>query len=106
MVSDEIHVQRVHEDEQVIVIRDINPQAPSHLLAIPRKHYSGIHLVPDTEQELFRHLCSAIKAVLQKEGIAKKGYRLVINSGTEAGQSVDHLHVHILSGRTMGWPPG
>ncbi|MBN1309346.1 MAG: HIT domain-containing protein [Chitinispirillaceae bacterium] len=106
MVNNSISVPRVYEDDRVIVIRDINPQAPRHLLAIPRSHYPGIHLVPPEEHTLFQSLFSAIQAVVLKEGIAEEGYRLVINSGTSAGQSVDHIHVHILNGRTMHWPPG
>ncbi|MBN1576725.1 MAG: HIT domain-containing protein [Chitinispirillaceae bacterium] len=106
MVNNTISVPRVYEDDRVIVIRDINPQAPCHLLAIPRSHYPGIHQVPQEEHALFQSLFSAIQKVLVNEGIAEKGYRLVINSGSAAGQSVDHIHVHILNGRPMQWPPG
>ena len=106
MVNDTIAVPKVFEDDKVIVIRDINPQAPQHLLAIPREHYVGIHHIPQDQHSLFQALFNAIRTVVIKEGIADRGYRLVINSGSSAGQSVDHIHVHILSGRTMHWPPG
>ncbi len=106
MVNNIISVPKVFENDKVIVIRDINPQAPTHLLAIPREHYPGIHKVPDDAQSLFQALFNAIQKVVIKEGIADRGYRIVINSGSSAGQSVDHIHVHILSGRNMGWPPG
>jgi histidine triad (HIT) family protein len=106
MVNQTIPVARIYEDDHVIVIKDINPQAPCHLLAIPRTHYAGIHLVPQTDYPIFQHLTTAIQKVLLNEGIAGKGYRLVINSGSSAGQSVDHIHVHILSGRQLDWPPG
>jgi histidine triad (HIT) family protein len=106
MANNTIPVPRVYENEHVFVIKDINPQAPTHLLAIPKAHYGAIHNVPEKEHALFHHLYTAIHDVVQKEGISEKGYRLVINSGSSAGQSVDHIHVHILSGRQMNWPPG
>jgi len=106
MVNGEIPVPRVYENEHVIVIKDINPQAPTHLLAIPRSHFSRPDSVSQGDKSLFANLFAAIIAVVHKEGLDKKGYRLVINAGSTAGQSVDHIHVHILSGRDMRWPPG
>ena len=106
MVSGEIPVPKVFEDDSVIVIRDINPQAPYHFLAIPRAHFSAIHEVPADDPTLFEKLFSAVRTVIENEGLPEKGYRLVINSGSSAGQSVDHIHVHILSGRQLEWPPG
>ncbi|MCX7726271.1 MAG: histidine triad nucleotide-binding protein [Chitinispirillaceae bacterium] len=106
IIKKEISVQPVYEDEYSIVIKDINPQAPSHLLAIPKAHYTAIHLIPESEDNLLYNLFKAIKKVVSEQGLDKKGYRLVINSGSTAGQSVDHLHVHILSGRQFHWPPG
>jgi histidine triad (HIT) family protein len=96
----------VYEDHDTVVIRDINPQAPVHLLAIPKKHYSDLHEVPPSETDFFVKLCEAVSAVLRQEDLIDYGYRLVINSGRRAGQSIFHVHVHILSGRTMHWPPG
>ena len=106
MVNGEIPVPKVYENDTVIVIRDINPQAPYHLLAIPRAHFPAIHDVPSDGGKLFEELFSAVSSVIENEGLAPKGYRLVINSGSSAGQSVDHIHVHILSGRQLQWPPG
>ena len=106
MANGEIPVPKVYEDDNVFVISDINPQAPRHLLAIPRVHFPAIHTVPDDNGELYESLFSAVRTVVQKEGLAEKGYRLVINSGESAGQSVDHIHVHILCGRQLQWPPG
>ena len=106
MASDEIPVPKVFENDKVIVIRDINPQAPYHLLAIPRAHFSAIHDVPSDGNSLYEALFSAVRTVVHNEELADKGYRLVINSGSTAGQSVDHIHVHILSGRQLHWPPG
>jgi histidine triad (HIT) family protein len=102
----EAPAQIVYEDEDAVVIRDINPQAPTHLLAIPKKHYSDIHEVPPSEADFLVKLCRAVTAVLRQEDLIGYGYRLVINSGRRAGQSIFHVHVHILSGRIMRWPPG
>jgi histidine triad (HIT) family protein len=96
----------VYEDENTVVIKDINPQAPHHLLAIPKAHHSGVHEVPPEEASFFEGLFRSISAALTQEKIADKGYRLVINSGAISGQSIPHIHVHILSGRAMRWPPG
>ena len=106
MASGEIPVQPVYEDDRVFVIRDINPQAPAHLLAIPREHYGAIHEVPPEKQSLFQSLFGAIVKVVAAEKLDAAGYRLVINSGESAGQSVGHIHVHVLGGRTLHWPPG
>lgn len=106
MANNLIPVTKVYEDDQVIVINDINPQAPHHLLAIPRRHYSAIHEVPSGELGLFQALSGAVQKVVTEKGLSAKGYRLVINSGESAGQTVPHIHVHILSGRDMHWPPG
>jgi histidine triad (HIT) family protein len=106
IISGEIPGSRVYEDDHAIVVKDINPQAPLHLLAVPKKHFSGVHEVASDGAALFGHLFSAIRSVVEKEELAEKGYRLVINFGEKAGQTVPHIHVHILSGRTMHWPPG
>ncbi len=92
----------LYEDDQVVAFKDINPQAPVHVLIIPREHFTSIK---ETEDEsLIGRLFTSGKKVAEKLGL--NGYRLVINTGWEAGQSVFHLHLHLLGGRTMGWPPG
>ena len=106
IINNEIPAPRVYEDEIAIVIRDLNPQAPTHLLAIPRAHYEGVHEVPAEEGALFQGLFNAVTKAIDKEQLAGAGYRLVVNSGEKAGQSVPHIHVHILSGRQLHWPPG
>jgi len=106
IVSGAIPAARVLETDSAIVIKDINPQAPVHLLAIPREHYAGIHEVPLTNKSFFDDLMRTVDEVVKKENLHSSGYRLVLNYGEKAGQSVDHIHVHILSGRTMHWPPG
>ena len=92
----------VHETENVVVFRDLNPQAPEHLLVIPRKHYESLNETDDVN--LLGEMLFAVKKTTEKLGL--KEYRAVINTGKEAGQSVWHVHIHILSGRQMLWPPG
>lgn len=106
IISHQIPAKRIYEDEQVIIINDINPLAPQHLLAIPKKHFASIHEVPENESGLFETLLSACRKTIIAEELSNKGYRMVINSGSAAGQSVDHLHVHILSGRQFQPSPG
>jgi histidine triad (HIT) family protein len=90
------------EDDRVVAFKDINPQAPTHVLVIPKDHYESIKDI--TDEGLIGHLFTAAKEVAKTLGL--KDYRLVINTGPQAGQSVFHLHLHLLGGRTMHWPPG
>ena len=96
----------VHQDEHCVVIRDINPQAPMHVLVIPREHIESLDEVSQREEMLMGHLLRVGARVTNDEGHAESGYRSVINTGAGAGQSVFHLHVHVLAGRPMNWPPG
>lgn len=89
-----------------MAFKDINPEAPTHILVIPRKPISQLSTSDDSDEQLLGHLLVAAKKVAEKVGIAKSGYRLVINDGPDGAQSVYHLHVHIFGGRQMGWPPG
>ncbi|MGN0818950.1 MAG: histidine triad nucleotide-binding protein [Christensenellaceae bacterium] len=103
-VSGEIPVDKVYEDEKFIVIRDIAPQAKNHFLAIPKKHYKYLAEMTEADAEILGNILSSIpklKDILELNG----GYRLVINQGDDAGQTVPHLHIHILSGQKMGWNP-
>jgi histidine triad (HIT) family protein len=103
----EIPSDRVYEDEQVIVFRDVNPRAPTHVLAIPRRHVSSIHALTDSPADtaLLAALFAALRKVVADAGL-EDGYRVVTNVGPAAGQSVPHLHLHLLGGRAMSWPPG
>jgi histidine triad (HIT) family protein len=94
----------VYEDNKCLAFKDINPQAPTHLLIIPKKVITGIASAESTEQDLLGHLMLTCKKIAAEQGI--KHYRLVINNGAEAGQSVFHLHIHLLAGRPFSWPPG
>lgn len=96
----------VHDEEDLLAFRDINPQAPVHILIIPKKHYTSLNDVEGAECGLIGRMFSAAKAIAKQEKINGSGYRLIINTGANAGQSVAHLHLHLMGGRPMGWPPG
>ena len=102
----QIPSSKVYEDEHTFAFNDINPQAPIHILVVPKEHYAGIHEVPPANGEIIKRLFDAVSAIVQQKDLINKGYRLVANFGDRAGQSVHHIHVHILSGRDMHWPPG
>ena len=95
----------VYRDDDVIAIRDLHPQAPTHILIIPTKHIASIAESAAEDEGLIGRLLATAKAVAQQENLSK-GYRLVINTGPQSGQTVLHLHVHLLGGRAMHWPPG
>ncbi len=96
----------VHEDDRAVVFEDINPQAPVHVLVIPRKHVASVSELNETDAGLLGHLMLTGAAVAKQKGIAESGYRLVANTGKNGGQTVFHLHFHLLGGRPMHWPPG
>ncbi len=100
-----IPAEIVYEDAQCFAIRDIHPQAPTHLLIIPRKPIAGLTEVEETDAPLVGHLLVVAARLAREEGL-EGGYRTVFNSGKDAGQSVDHLHLHLLGGRALQWPPG
>ncbi len=108
MVSGEIEPDVVYENEDVLAFRDLNPQAPTHVLVIPKRHISTINDLQQGDAELMGKLYLGAKKVAEQEGIngAERGYRTVMNCNAEAGQAVFHLHLHVLGGRPMGWPPG
>jgi histidine triad (HIT) family protein len=106
IVAGEIPAEVVLEDPEVLVFRDIHPQAPVHLLIIPKKHVARLsELSPDDDgRVLAAH--RAARVLAEKFGLTESGFRLVVNNGRDAGQAVDHLHYHLLGGRPLGWPPG
>jgi histidine triad (HIT) family protein len=106
IVAKEIPAEFVHQDDRAVVIRDLNPQAPTHLLVIPKGHIESLDDASQKEEALLGHLLRVAARVANAEGLAEGGYRAVINNGSGAGQSVFHLHVHVLGGRPMNWPPG
>jgi histidine triad (HIT) family protein len=96
----------VEQDDQVICFRDVSPKAPTHLLLIPRRHIASAADLSADHADLLGRLFEMAARVARSEGVADSGYRLVTNSGPAAGQSVPHLHFHLLGGRSLGWPPG
>jgi histidine triad (HIT) family protein len=105
IVSRKIPSKLIHEDPLAIVLHDIHPRAPIHFLVIPREHIADLDAATPEKKPLLGHLLMVAKEVARAQGL-KNGYRVVINRGADGGQSVDHLHVHVLGGRTLSWPPG
>lgn len=106
IVRGEIPSAMVYEDERVYAFRDIDPQAPVHVLVVPREHIARVADATETQEGLLGHLGWVAAEIARKEGVEEDGYRLVVNCGKHGGQAVEHLHVHLLGGRAMGWPPG
>lgn len=106
IVNGDIPADIVLETDGAVAFRDINPQAPTHVLIIPRKHVATINDLDDGDKDLVGELFLAAKAVAGNEGLSEAGYRVVMNCNEGAGQSVFHIHLHLLGGRGLGWPPG
>jgi histidine triad (HIT) family protein len=105
IIAGEIPSKKVFEDDLTYAFRDINPQAPTHILIVPRKHIASLAEAEAADRDLIGHLHLVATRIAGSEGLSK-GYRTVINTGSDGGQTVDHLHVHLLGGRAMTWPPG
>lgn len=106
ILKKEIPAQIIYEDDQCFAIRDINPQAPVHVLLIPKLEITTLNDVDDSHRDLLGHMMLKVHEIAEKEGIAKSGYRLVVNTNAHAGMTVPHIHLHIIGGRALGWPPG
>jgi histidine triad (HIT) family protein len=111
MVAGDIPADVVHQTDRVLAFRDINPQAPTHVLVIPKEHHRNIGALAAADPALLGEVVSGAHAVAVGEGLVtgggiEPGYRVVTNTGPQAGQSVDHVHLHVLGGRGLGWPPG
>lgn len=104
IIAREIPADIVYEDEHCVAFRDINPQAPTHVLVVPRRPIPGVSAAAAEDRDVLGRLLLAAAEVARREGL-DRGYRLVVNDGADAGQTVDHIHVHVLGGRPMGWPP-
>lgn len=104
IANGEIPSEFVYSDENVVAFRDVNPQAPVHVLVIPKKHYASSAAVKDNS--VWSSLMSSAVKIARELGLEKDGYRMVINTGEQGGQTVPHLHLHLLAGRNLGWPPG
>ncbi len=106
IVAGDIPADIIYEDEDVLVFRDLNPQAPTHALVIPRCHIPTLNDLRPEDAQLVGKMSLAATTVARQEGIADEGYRVVFNCNAGAGQTVFHIHMHVLGGRPMGWPPG
>jgi histidine triad (HIT) family protein len=106
IVADELPSTRVHEDDLVIAIRDIAPRAPTHILVLPREHVPSAADLTDAHAPLVGRIFAVAAELARSEGIADGGYRVVTNVGAWGGQTVDHLHFHLMGGRPFSWPPG
>ncbi|PTX95264.1 histidine triad nucleotide-binding protein [Spartobacteria bacterium LR76] len=105
IIAREIPAQIVYEDDLSIAIRDINPQAPVHVLVIPKKPIARVGEAQPDDQSLLGHLLLTAARVAKQEGL-ENGFRITINQGVDGGETVPHMHVHVLGGRSLGWPPG
>ncbi|HQR39793.1 MAG TPA: histidine triad nucleotide-binding protein [Blastocatellia bacterium] len=106
IVAGDVPATLVHSDDKAIAFEDINPQAPHHVLIVPREHMDSLNDVSKGDETLVGHLFRIAAQIADQRGIGEGGFRTVINTGSEAGQSVPHLHVHLLGGRSLAWPPG
>ena len=106
IIAKKIPAKIVHEDEFAVAFEDLNPQAPTHILIVPKKHIADIHSIVVSDRELIGHLFFVAKTIASAKNLDTSGYRMVINNGQGAGQTVFHLHLHLLSGRRFAWPPG
>jgi histidine triad (HIT) family protein len=106
IAAGEVPATRVHEDDLVVAIRDVAPRAPTHILLMPRQHIGSAIDLTDADAPVVGRLFAAAAEIARREGIAENGYRLVSNVGRWGGQTIEHLHVHLMGGRAFDWPPG
>lgn len=106
IATGEIPATIVHQDEHLVAFRDLQPKAPVHVLVVPREHVASLAAAQDGHADLLGRVLLAARDLAVELGIAESGYRTVLNTGDNGGQSVDHLHLHLLGGRSLGWPPG
>jgi histidine triad (HIT) family protein len=106
MVAGEIQPDVVYEDDEIMAFRDVNPQAPTHVLVIPKRHIATANELQPDDAELIGRMVLVAGKVAVDDGVDARGYRMLLNCNREAGQSVFHIHLHVLGGRPMGWPPG
>ena len=106
IVDRSLPTELIYEGEQIVAFRDITPQAPTHVLIVPREHIESVAALDESHAAVLGEIFLAANTIARQEGIGETGYRLVFNSGRAAGQSVDHVHLHLIGGRKLGWPPG
>jgi len=106
IVNKEIPSKIVYEDKDILAFKDINPQAPTHILLIPREHFASLNAIQEEKKEILSSLLLKARQIAEEKGIAQSGYRIVLNTERDSGQEVFHIHLHLLGGRRMSWPPG
>lgn len=106
IVKGEIPSNKVYEDDKILSFKDLNPEAPVHVLIIPKKHISSLSEVNDEDAEIIAHIFKTVPKLVKELGIDEGGYRIISNCGEDGGQSVPHVHFHLLGGRSLNWPPG
>ena len=106
VAAGEIPASIVYEDARLIAFKDINPQAPTHILVIPRQHIASLNDLGPEDDALVGEMTRRAAAIAKEEGLAERGYRLLLNCNADAGQTVFHIHLHLVGGRRLGWPPG
>ncbi|MHB0939555.1 MAG: histidine triad nucleotide-binding protein [Armatimonadota bacterium] len=106
IANQQIPVPLVYQDDELAAFRDINPAAPVHILIVPRRHIPGVPALTDADAGMVGKIFRVAAELARQEGIAESGFRVVVNSGPDAGQSVQHIHFHLLGGRPLAWPPG
>jgi len=106
IIAREIPAEIIYEDDLCVAFRDIHPQAPVHILIIPKKEIPRVAEIEVADEPLLGHMVYTAQVIARKEGLDSTGFRLVINNGPDGGETVPHLHVHLLGGRALGWPPG
>ncbi|MDX1918957.1 MAG: histidine triad nucleotide-binding protein [Candidatus Caenarcaniphilales bacterium] len=106
IIKREIPAEIIYEDEQAIVFKDVNPAAPKHFLVVPKEVITSLQTAAEHQYALLSHLMKVIQLVALQEGLAEGGYRVITNIGKDGGQTIDHLHFHVLGGRSLAWTPG
>lgn len=106
LVAGEIPASLVYEDERVVAFKDVNPQAPTHVLVIPRRHIATLNDLAPEDDAIVGEVTRRAAAIAKEQGYTDRGYRVVFNCNADAGQTVFHIHMHLLAGRKLGWPPG
>jgi histidine triad (HIT) family protein len=106
IIDQQVPAKAVYEDKNVFVFEDINPQAPLHILIVPKKHIPTVLDIAESDSELIGRMIQVAKKIAEERGVSERGFRLVMNCNSEAGQTVFHIHLHLIAGRPMQWPPG
>lgn len=106
IINGEIPSEKVYEDDLVLAFNDVSPQSPTHILVIPKKHISSANDIDNSNKEVIGHIFSVISKIAKEKGFSDAGYRVVNNCGEDGGQTVNHIHYHVLAGRNLQWPPG